>query len=457
MRNSNTLPTINSYKDFIAFNNSLPVSSPPLNIERVSYSKNIIIVNSQSLGIDRFFYNYVLSPRKLTGKVNRLRNYDFSKFFLLLQPKAFFKNFQSHVNNLIMIGENRLILWEFEIEILKEDITITQYMNPAAEEVVIPYFITKIDVSAFNAHDNLKKVVIQDGSKLRSIENSGFWHCSKLKEINLPKNLKKIGKLAFADTGLESIELPDSITDIESGCFSAAKLKSVKLPSNLKTLCNSVFSDCKNLTEVILPKNLKVISEGAFAYSGLSSIEFPSHLKVINASAFTNCESLRSVIFNKELETIGDKVFLGCSLLSEMDLPNSLIKIGFQAFYGCTALNKAVVIHDRVEELGACAFELCSEVRSVTIGKGIKHIGIMTFLDCHALREVKILGDLTSIGTDAFKATSIEELVLPKSVKNSIYNSARAKAQGRHIKSHLEAVKYTIAPKCDNLKSVRFK
>ena len=89
MRNSNTLPTINSYKDFIAFNNSLPVSSPPLNIERVSYSKNIIIVNSQSLGIDRFFYNYVL----LIGFECKDTKYSIKSvqsvaFFVSLHPKT---------------------------------------------------------------------------------------------------------------------------------------------------------------------------------------------------------------------------------------------------------------------------------------------------------------------------------------------------------------------------------
>ena len=110
-------------------------------------------------------------------------------------------------------------------------------MNPAAEEVVIPYFITKIDVSAFNAHGNLKKVVIQDRSKLRLIENGGFGFCSKLREINLPKNLKKIGKLAFADTGLESIELPDSLIDIEGSAFDGCNsLSSITIPDSVTSI-----------------------------------------------------------------------------------------------------------------------------------------------------------------------------------------------------------------------------
>ena len=165
MRNSNTLPTINSYKDFIAFNNSLPVSSPPLNIERVSYSKNIIIVNSQSLGIDRFLYNYITNPCKLTGKINRLREYDFSRLVLLVYPEAFLEEFKSRVNNLILLGmleDKRITLWDFQIEIGTDDITIVASNNPRAEEVVIPYFITRIGKSAFQYHSSLRKVFFQD-------------------------------------------------------------------------------------------------------------------------------------------------------------------------------------------------------------------------------------------------------------------------------------------------------
>ena len=72
MLNPNNLPVINSYKDLINFNNSLPQTSKSLTIEKVAYSKNMITVNGQSFGIERFLYNYLLKPRKLRGKVESI-------------------------------------------------------------------------------------------------------------------------------------------------------------------------------------------------------------------------------------------------------------------------------------------------------------------------------------------------------------------------------------------------
>ena len=54
MQTMQSLPTINSYKDLINFNNSLPKASQVLDIERVSYAKNIITVNGETIGVSVF-------------------------------------------------------------------------------------------------------------------------------------------------------------------------------------------------------------------------------------------------------------------------------------------------------------------------------------------------------------------------------------------------------------------
>ena len=94
--NLNNLPVISDYDDLVNFNNSLPSSFQPLNIESVSYAKNIIIANGDSIGIDRFLYNYITSPYRLTGNIVRLKEYDFSKLSLLLHPREFFEEFEAY-------------------------------------------------------------------------------------------------------------------------------------------------------------------------------------------------------------------------------------------------------------------------------------------------------------------------------------------------------------------------
>ena len=326
MYNQNNLPAINSYEDLIAFNNSLPQTSQPLNIEKVSYAKNIITVNGEKVGIDRFLYNYIINPCSLTGKINRLREYDFSRLVLLVYPEAFLEEFKSRVNNLILLGmleDKRITLWDFQIEIGTDDITIVASNNPRAEEVVIPYFITRIGKSAFQYHSSLRKVFFQDGSRLKSIDGRAFFACKHLKEINLPDGLTNIWDECFSETALESIRLPD---------------------------------------------NLKKIDYGAFSQ--------------------------------------------------------------------------------------------CVELRSVTIGKVVKEIGTSAFCFCANLQKVKILGNVEKIGENAFSYTDIEELVLPNSVKKSLYEVAKKMFKSYYtpisINSDLDAVKVAIADGCINLKSVRF-
>ena len=352
MQDSNNLPIISNYNDLIAFNNSLPQTSQPLDIKWVSYAKDKIKVNGEKVGIDRFLYNYVLNPRKLIGEVNRLKDYDFSRLYLLLHPESFFEEFQAYVNNLILLGlvaNKKLTLWDFEIEIDGDDITITEFKNTSAEEVVIPYFITRIGNNAFSRfyeYYNIRKLIVQEGSRLKSLGKAAFYGCKYLKEINLP----------------------DTLTEIGYACFENTALKSVILPDNLITISVDAFKWCKNLKNVVIPDTVNVIRE----------------------RTFVNCLGLKSI----------------------------------------------------------------------TIGKGVKKIGEAAFCNCISLKDITILGDVEKIGEDAFSHTDIEELVLPKSVKASLFEYAKKRANGIFnpisVESALDAVKGTIAKGCDNLKSVEF-
>ena len=51
-------------------------------------------------------------------------------------------------------------------------------------------------------------------STLRRIEYSAFLRCANLKHIRLPEELEKIGKYCFAESGIEEIAIPTSVTEI---------------------------------------------------------------------------------------------------------------------------------------------------------------------------------------------------------------------------------------------------
>ncbi len=60
---------------------------------------------------------------------------------------------------------------------------------------------------------------------ITKIEYSAFSDCSSLKEIKLPKNLKKIEGRTFYNSGLESITIPENVTSIDGDAFGSCSLK----------------------------------------------------------------------------------------------------------------------------------------------------------------------------------------------------------------------------------------
>lgn len=65
--------------------------------------------------------------------------------------------------------------------------------------------------------------------------------------------------------GLESVVIPEGVTDIESNAFSGCpNLISVTLPTSLKTIGYKAFSECQNLTRIHIPSGVVKIGYYAF-------------------------------------------------------------------------------------------------------------------------------------------------------------------------------------------------
>ena len=88
-------------------------------------------------------------------------------------------------------------------------------------EIVFPKHLKTIGQYAFAFNTNVEEVVIPE-----SVEDLGKYAFSAmigLKRVTLPKNIKEIPEHCFAQTGLESLALPEGIERICSGAFSGGK------------------------------------------------------------------------------------------------------------------------------------------------------------------------------------------------------------------------------------------
>ena len=100
---------------------------------------------------------------------------------------------------------------------------IPECSNSSIENVIIPDQVKVIDESTFDTCKNLKKVTF--GKNITAIGDGAFANCTALETIKLPNNLKNIEEVAFVNTSLKSVIIPDSVVKIGASAFD----KDVKL------------------------------------------------------------------------------------------------------------------------------------------------------------------------------------------------------------------------------------
>lgn len=150
-------------------------------------------------------------------------------------------------------------------------------------------------------------------------------------------------------------------------------------------ICDGAFSDCLGITKVYLLDGL--LSIGLNAFSGctsLAEIEIPETVVRVGGGAFQNCEALEKLVLNEGLKKIGPNAFLGCASLTEVTIPKTVTVLGYGAFQNCESL-ETLVLSEGIEEIGANAFAGCTELKTVILPKSLKKIDADAFAGCEGL------------------------------------------------------------------------
>ena len=108
------------------------------------------------------------------------------------------------------------------------------------------------------------------------------------------------------------------------------------------------------------------------------SVRLPDSLQRIGNNAFYRCEALTSVSVPDGVTGIGAYTFCGCTGLRDVSLPDSVDFIGAEAFYECGALT-AFTIPLFVREIGTYAFYHCDQLTEITVPACVKTIGKHAF------------------------------------------------------------------------------
>ena len=173
------------------------------------------------------------------------------------------------------------------------------------QNVVIGDGVTTIGKDAFNyssANSELKTVDLSNATSLEKIGIRAFFKCSQLENIDLSKavNLKEIGDNAFNSSGVENVTFPQNsqLTEIGSGVFTLCNnLKNIDIPETVTKIGGSAF-ERTGLTSIKIPASVTNIERFAFIHCGqLKSVTFApnSGLQTIGENAFTGCSALGTI------------------------------------------------------------------------------------------------------------------------------------------------------------------
>lgn len=126
-----------------------------------------------------------------------------------------------------------------------------------------------------------------------------------------------------------------TVTKIGYCAFEGSKLNSVNIPNSITEIGHMAFSQCSSMTSVSIPNSVTKIGSFAFEYCGLTSITIPNSVIEIESWAFRGCRSLTTAIIGNSVANIGEQAFINCNNLSSVAIGESVKEIGKRAFANC--------------------------------------------------------------------------------------------------------------------------
>ena len=207
------------------------------------------------------------------------------------------------------------------------------------KKVVIPDTVKTIGKKAFMNRSKLEEVIVSNSVK--TIDDEAFRECTMLKSVSLPDSLVSIGVNAFRScSSLTSLVLPSSLKSIDGFAFGGCPIESIVIPDGISELTGT-FRNCTSLSNVVLPEALKGILHSTFSgCKSLKNIVIPQAVTNIGILAFEDCTSLTSIIIPEAVTNIGSSAFAGCTSLKNITIPKNVKRIGRQAFWRCSRLKK---------------------------------------------------------------------------------------------------------------------
>lgn len=335
----------------------------------------------------------------------------------------------------------------------------------SVEEVTIPKGILTVSNSAFEGCSGLTDVTIA----AKTINAKAFAECKNLKAVKMEEGVTTIQGMAFANTQISAVTIPSTLTTagttkegtIEKGPFAG-------------TMIATVHGQTEDSTEAqegatILPETKKIPDNLFLDCTSIIDVQIPETVTEIGQKAFKDASSVENVTFAvntetgkvKGVEKIGISAFDGCSSLQELVLPETVTEVLQGAFANEGALVKADMSRaaslkkwDKESFKGDTAL---AEVVLPTAG-GITAIPDGAFAGCTSLtgENLKIPKNIVTITANAFKESGLKKLYIPNQVTMigaSAFEACK-NLEDVHISNNISIISQSTFKNCEKLKKI---
>ncbi|MBR2302374.1 MAG: leucine-rich repeat protein [Clostridia bacterium] len=453
-------------------------------------------------------WNVLMGCQKVESiKIEKVSNFSFLPYFFNEDNPSLTSFIVDNIDDYAQVGFSNEFAHVFKggAKLYVGDKQVTQLVLSEGITKIAPYAFSFLEFGDVCIPSSVK--TIGEGAFMQQ-ENS-----TALKKISFAQGsrLETIGVMAFANSNIESIVLPDGLQTIENRAFyGLTQLKQIKIPSSLKTILSEVFDKCaegirvdidslddymnieinkpekslfnnaelyhngqlvtsvnidkqtvypwfsgiKSIVEVTFGQNVKTIGACSFVGCSIENLYIPANVTDVQQNAFADCTKLKIADFADDcnLKSLYG-VFAGCTALESVEIPNGTVNID-RITFGCTNL-KQLIIPASVISFAEVATG-CTSLQSVVFEDGSKVTGLYSnpFKDCINLTHVVLPQNLVEISYGAFEGCSkLERIIIPSSVNSICSNAFRDCTSLSQIilPAGVKTVEYNAFHGCDNL------
>lgn len=242
-------------------------------------------------------------------------------------------------------------------------------------------------------------------------------------------NIEKVEIVGRYNPSVKSVIFEGDNTQVAFAFHNGDPLEEIRLPANITQFGittwhgASSFSNCKTLKSVILPEKLEEIRTSLFeGCSALTTLVIPNTVTKIGKNAFKE-SGLTQITLPESLTTIEASAFYKTKL-ETITIPKNVTKIPEDCFYQCENLIRAM-FPNTLTTIDARAFRGCSNLTNIDIPTSLETIGVGAFGDCKNLKltnQFRFPDSMKEIGEAAFENCTqlgINQLIFPGNMENA--------------------------------------